>query len=78
VLAALDFPKIEGRDAAGRASSDVYLRRQDGRVLEEILDLGDKPPKYLYLCARPSTSATDASAACSTCSRSRVGSKRRS
>jgi hypothetical protein len=35
----MGFPRIEGRDASGRPSADVYLRRQDGRPLEEILDL---------------------------------------
>jgi hypothetical protein len=37
----MGFPHIEGRDFAGRPSSEVYLRRQDGRPLEEILDLDD-------------------------------------
>ncbi len=37
----MGFPRIEGRDASGRSSADVYLRRQDGRALEEILDVGD-------------------------------------
>lgn len=35
----MGFPRIEGRDACGRPSAEVYLRRQDGRPLEEILDL---------------------------------------
>jgi hypothetical protein len=35
----MGFPKIQGRDASGRPSSEVYLRRQDGRPLEEALDL---------------------------------------
>lgn len=40
----MGFPKIDGRDITGRTASergvepDVYLRRQDGRVLEEVLD----------------------------------------
>lgn len=54
-LAALDFPLVDGADATGRRSSqrgvdpDVYLRRQDGRVLEEILDRSQVPARYLYL-----------------------------
>ena len=54
-LAALDFPLIDGADATGRPASqrgaapDVYLRRQDGRVLEEILDRAQDPARYLYL-----------------------------
>lgn len=44
LLAASDFPKIDGCDGTGRTSSergvdpDVYLKRQDGRVLTEILN----------------------------------------
>jgi phosphonoacetate hydrolase len=54
-LAALGFPKVDGADASGRTASergappDVYLARQDGRVLEEILETGGKPPKRLYI-----------------------------
>jgi hypothetical protein len=54
-LAALGFPKIDGADATGRTASergvapDVYLARQDGRVLEEILAPGSKPPSRLYI-----------------------------
>ncbi|MGH0035434.1 MAG: alkaline phosphatase family protein [Myxococcota bacterium] len=54
-LAALGFPAIDGRDASGRLASergvepDVRLARQDGRVLEEILSKGGKPPKRLYI-----------------------------
>jgi hypothetical protein len=39
----MDFPLIDAKDASGRTSSergaapDVYLQRQDGRVLDEIL-----------------------------------------
>jgi phosphonoacetate hydrolase len=41
------FPLIDGRDETGRTSSergvapDVYLKRQDGRVLDEIIDPAD-------------------------------------
>jgi len=54
-LAALGFPKIDGADASGRTASergaapDVYLARQDGRVLEEILEPAAKPPSRLYV-----------------------------
>ncbi len=54
-LAVLGFPRIEGRDATGRSSRergqepDVLLRRQDGRVLDEILEDTDNPPKRLYI-----------------------------
>ena len=40
----LGFPLIDGKDATGRTSSergvapDVYLKRQDGRVIDEVLD----------------------------------------
>jgi hypothetical protein len=54
-LAALGFPLVDGADASGRSASDrgveadVYLRRQDGRVLEEILDDSSNRPKRLYI-----------------------------
>ncbi|MDX1650734.1 MAG: alkaline phosphatase family protein, partial [Myxococcota bacterium] len=54
-LAALGFPKVDGCDASGRTASergvapDVHLARQDGRVLEEILDSGGNPAKRLYI-----------------------------
>ena len=35
----MGFPQIDGRDGTGRASSSVYLRRQDGRPLEETFDV---------------------------------------
>jgi phosphonoacetate hydrolase len=34
----MGFPKIAGRDALGRKSSDVYFRRQDGAVLDQVID----------------------------------------
>lgn len=55
VLAALGFPYIDGRDATGRTSSergvppDVLLARQDGRVIEEVLDPAGRRPKHLYI-----------------------------
>jgi hypothetical protein len=54
-LAALGFPRIDGRDATGRTSSergvppDVLLARQDGRVVEEVLDASGRRPKHLYI-----------------------------
>jgi hypothetical protein len=54
-LAACGFPKIDGADASGRQASergaapDVYLARQDGRVLEEILQDGANPAERLYI-----------------------------
>ncbi len=54
-LAALDFPLRAGADASGRSASergvapDVYLARQDGRVLEEILQPAGKQPRRLYI-----------------------------
>src|SRR5574341_1962377 len=49
------LPLIEGMDASGRTSSergmeaDVYLKRQDGRVIEEVLD-GEAPERvYIFL-----------------------------
>lgn len=51
----MGFPLIDGRDATGRTSSergvapDVYLERQDGRVLEEVLDPGSGRPQRVYL-----------------------------
>jgi hypothetical protein len=54
-LAALGFPMRDGADASGRTASergvaaDVYLARQDGRVLEEIRESGGKRPKRLYI-----------------------------
>jgi hypothetical protein len=52
------FPLIDGRDVTGRTSSergvapDVYLKRQDGRVLDEIIDPADasRPERaYIFL-----------------------------
>ena len=50
------FPLMDGRDITGRKSSergvapDVYLKRQDGRVLDEIMDPDDaRRPKRSYI-----------------------------
>jgi hypothetical protein len=56
----LGVPLIDGKDCTGRTSSqrgtgpDVYLKRQDGRVLDEILDLDPsgqlrQRPERIYL-----------------------------
>ncbi len=55
LLAALGFPLIDGADASGRTSSergvagDVYLRRQDGRVIHEVLEESGSSATYGYL-----------------------------
>lgn len=50
------FPLIDGKDSTGRRASergvapDVYLERQDGRVLDEILeDAPAAPPERVYI-----------------------------
>jgi hypothetical protein len=48
LCAAMGFPRIRGRDALGRPA-DVYLRRQDGRVLHEILDERAPAPERAYV-----------------------------
>jgi hypothetical protein len=51
----MGFPRIDGRDWSGRRASeraadpDVYLERQDGRVLEEIVDAQAARPQRAYL-----------------------------
>lgn len=51
----LRLPLVDGRDITGRTAStrgvppDVYLARQDGRVLMEALDGGQTRPKRAYL-----------------------------
>lgn len=52
----MGFPLVDGRDITGRTSSergvppDVYLRRQDGRVLAEVIDdAAAKRPERVYL-----------------------------
>jgi hypothetical protein len=55
LLAACGFPKIDGSDATGRTSSergrapDVYLKRQDGRVLTEMLREDEPPASRAYI-----------------------------
>ncbi|MEX0682599.1 MAG: alkaline phosphatase family protein [Dehalococcoidia bacterium] len=51
----LGLPLIDGKDATGRTSSergadpDVYLRRQDGRPLDEIIDADGERPERAYI-----------------------------
>jgi phosphonoacetate hydrolase len=42
------FPKIAGCDASG-ASAEVYLKRQDGVVLDELIDHAAPPPVRVYM-----------------------------
>lgn len=59
------FPLIDGKDASGRTSSergvapDVYLKRQDGRVLDEILDLSTGAPERVYIILLDGQSHTE-------------------
>lgn len=52
----MGFPLVDGADITGRTSydrgvaPDVYLKRQDGRVLEELLDpASDARPERVYI-----------------------------
>jgi phosphonoacetate hydrolase len=51
----LGMPLIDGMDSTGRTSSergtvpDVYLRRQDGKPIEEIIDDGARPDRAYIL-----------------------------
>jgi hypothetical protein len=54
----LRFPTIEGRDALGRPAK-TYLKRQDGRVLAEILDPAAPPPERVYLMLLDGVSHTE-------------------
>jgi phosphonoacetate hydrolase len=50
----LGLPLIDGKDSSGRTSSerdvppDVYLKRQDGTAIDEVLD-GDERPERVYI-----------------------------
>jgi phosphonoacetate hydrolase len=48
IAALLGLPKTAGRDAAGRPA-EVYLRRQDGRALDEIADSSAARAERVYL-----------------------------
>ncbi len=54
---AMGFPSIRGRDALGRPA-DVYLRRQDGRVLHEFLR-DEAPPERVYVFVLDGMSHTE-------------------
>jgi hypothetical protein len=51
----LDFPLVDGMDSTGRTSSergvppDVYLKRQDGKVIESLLDPDGWRPERAYI-----------------------------
>jgi hypothetical protein len=56
ICGAMGFPLIDGKDWSGRTASergsepDVHLARQDGRVLDEILEPGRRPERvYVVL-----------------------------
>lgn len=61
----MDFPLIDGMDGSGRTSSergvapDVYLKRQDGRVLDEVLDDGAGSPERVYILLLDGQSQTE-------------------
>jgi hypothetical protein len=66
----LDMPLIDGKDSTGRTSSergvepDVYLKRQDGKPIDEILDLGKNGeprsrPERVYLFLMDGLSNTE-------------------
>lgn len=60
----LGLPKISGTDATGRPSDDVYLKRQDGQPLDDILDVDERGelttrPERVYLLHMDGQSATE-------------------
>jgi hypothetical protein len=61
----MGFPLIDGRDSTGRTSSergvgpDVYLKRQDGRVLHEVLDESTGRPERVYVLLLDGQSHTE-------------------
>ena len=48
ICRAMDFPLIDGRDGLGRPAR-TYLARQDGRVIEELLDPDGPRPERVYV-----------------------------
>lgn len=48
-LAALGFPQIEGAGPAGVPSTEVYLARQDGSVLHDVIERRGPRPTRLYV-----------------------------
>lgn len=61
----MGFPLIDGKDITGRTSTergvppDVYLKRQDGRVLEEVLDGASGRPERVYILLLDGQSHTE-------------------
>ena len=61
----LGLPLIDGKDSTGRTSSergvgpDVYLKRQDGRVLAEILEQETGKPERVYILLLDGLSNTE-------------------
>jgi len=61
----MNFPLIDGKDITGRTSSerglapDVYMARQDGRVLEEVLDAAGGHPERVYIILLDGQSHTE-------------------
>jgi hypothetical protein len=60
----MGFPLVDGRDATGRFASEsgsggTYLRRQDGRVLEEVLAEGAARPERVYILLLDGQSHTE-------------------
>ena len=55
IARAMGFPLLDGMDGSGRTSSergvppDVYLKRQDGHVLEAVLDPASETPERVYI-----------------------------
>ena len=64
LAALLGLPLIDGRDASGRTSSergvepDVYLKRQDGRPIAELLE-GEERPERVYIMLLDGLSNTE-------------------
>jgi len=48
-LAAMGFPQIEGVGPAGLASADVYMARQDGSVLHDVVERRGPRASRLYV-----------------------------
>ncbi len=61
----LGWPLIDGRDSTGRTSSergvdpDVYLRRQDGEVIDEVLDGSGAVSERVYILLLDGQSHTE-------------------
>lgn len=61
----MDFPLIDGHDSTGRTSSergrepDVYLRRQDGEVIDEVFDPAGGRPERVYMVVLDGQSHTE-------------------